>query len=139
MRTLARVPFFLDCVTFTVSPLSTGSKTTKLSYQQHTEDLRESNKESVCEMKLTLYSTSCFTFMSASLDSHHVYVMTFLKELFPVTLALWSSHLVNKEKHLTYEELNTGRTGELDAQVSLLILIIKQMTNLLSFVQTVRG
>ncbi len=96
----------IDRQTFECSPWSAGSKRTKLSYQQHIEDLRESNRESVCGIKFDsvfnqlLYFHICQPGLPPCLG-HDLF-----EGVVSCDLALCINYLVNKEKHFTYEELN---------------------------------
>lgn len=96
----------IDRQTFECSPWSVGSKRTKLSYQQHIEDLRESNRETVCGIKFDsvfnqlIYSHVCQPGLPPCLG-HDLF-----EGVVSCDLALCINHLVNKEKHFTYVELN---------------------------------
>lgn len=96
----------VDRQTFECSPLSEGSKRTKLSYQQIIKDLRETNSESVFGIKFDsvfnqlLYFHVCGPGLPPCLG-HDLF-----EGVVSSDLALCINHLVNKGKHFTFEELN---------------------------------
>lgn len=96
----------IDRQTFECSPLSAGSKRTQLSYQQHIEDLRENNRESVCGIKFDSIFNQLHYFHVSQPGLPPCLGHDLFEGVFSCDVALCINHLVNKEKHFTYEELN---------------------------------
>ncbi|KAL0152015.1 hypothetical protein M9458_052681, partial [Cirrhinus mrigala] len=111
LENFSRSTFFcrfcdIDRQTFECSPLSAGSKRTKLSHQQHIEDLRENHRESVCGIKFDSIFNQLHYFHVSQPGLPPCLGHDLFEGVVSCDVALCINHLVNKEKHFTYEELN---------------------------------
>ena len=96
----------VDRVTFQLSPLSTGSKRTKQSYQQHVHELRAGNTDTVCGIKFdSVFNQLCY-FHVCQPGLPPCLGHDLFEGVVSVDLALCINHLANQEKQFSFVELN---------------------------------